>query len=93
MEAIEAMRKVEKKPEQLTELLRLLEDDDEKTRDEAEAVLERLGREAAEVLPAIKELTRHRSYAVRRNAVQVCDALEGSKKAVPIQGAAPGPGN
>jgi hypothetical protein len=56
-------------------LVRLLEEEDESTRNFASRSLSELGAEAREVLPAVEALTRHRSYQIRKTALQLRRAL------------------
>ena len=79
-QAIDHMRKIEKKREQLDMLVRLVEDEDQTVGSAAAAHLFMLEEEAREVLPAITALTKHRSVAVRRNAFTIQRALTVKKK-------------
>ncbi len=69
--AVEKLRLIEKKREQLDLFVRLLEAEGWPTRLSAKGALLAMGEEAREVLPAVRKLTKHRSYRVRESAVEV----------------------
>ncbi len=78
--AVEKLRLIEKKREQLDMLVRLLEDEDGPTRKGAKQVLRAMGEEAREVLPAVRKLTRHRDYGVRKIAYEVMNILTAKRR-------------
>jgi HEAT repeat protein len=73
--AIETMRTIEKRKEQLTMLVHLLKDEDHQTCTTAARILSELAAESREVLPAVEALTKHRSHEVRKTALQLRQAM------------------
>jgi HEAT repeat protein len=80
VEALKAMRQIEKRRDQLDMLMRLLADEDDTTRGLAETYAESLEPEVSELVPAVRALTGHRAYGVRRTAYNLLDSLAAKKE-------------
>jgi HEAT repeat protein len=80
VEAVGYMRLIEKHREQLDMLVHLLQDDDQDTRLHALHNLASLEGEAANIMPALRALTKHRVHAVREAALDLLDSLAEKSK-------------
>jgi HEAT repeat protein len=80
VDAVLAMRSIDKNPDQLTMLVELLQDEDGSTRFLAECALKELAGEARPVVPAVEGLLNHRADEVRRSALWVLFATKKERK-------------
>jgi HEAT repeat protein len=74
VDAVLSMRVIEKKREQLDMLIALLEDEATSAR-ASDVIRSEFNNEVDQVIPALRALTRHRSYAVRHTVWSLLDAL------------------